>query len=141
MTTVATRQGDGAPTVLIVDNAALQRRSLATVVQAVGLQAIEAGDAAAALSLAEAIAFDAIITDIEMAPINGFAFIARLTRLYAGKPPPIIVCSVLTGSRSFEKLAEAETNIFAVLQKPIVAAPVLAAVRKALERGNASAGS
>ena len=117
---------------LIVDDSDSIRRELRAALEPLNLEIFEAANGRDALDLATNTDFAVIITDIEMAPINGFALLSRLERLHRDRRrPKVIVCSALVNSRTLDDTAR-ENEVFALVAKPIVPTLLLATVAEAL---------
>jgi CheY-like chemotaxis protein len=77
---------DDRPLVLIVDDDFAVRESLASAMQAFGFRTSTAGNGAEGLTALEAEAPSAIITDLHMPEMDGFALISALHRSDTGIP-------------------------------------------------------
>jgi signal transduction histidine kinase/DNA-binding response OmpR family regulator len=88
---------EGAPgsPVLIVDDDAQAAELIANMLRSAGLSVCIAGDARAALALAEQEAPCAITLDLHMPGIDGWALLTQLKRSPATARIPVIVCSVI----------------------------------------------
>jgi len=73
---------------LVVDDEAVTRRVVIYALQAIGVQVIDAKDAASALELAQEHAVDLMLVDINLPDMDGFSLMKRLRALQAN--PPII---------------------------------------------------
>jgi len=86
---------DPAPTVLVVDDDAMVRGLETTILKSHGYRVLEAGNAAAALRLADqAVEIDLLITDYSMPEVNGLE-LARRFRLTHPKTPVLMVSGSL----------------------------------------------
>jgi CheY-like chemotaxis protein len=121
-----------APRLLIVDDSESVRRVIRGALEPLRLEIYEAANGRDALDLAADTDFDVIVTDIEMAPINGFALLSRLERLYRERRrPKVLICSALVRSRTLDQTAR-ENDVFALIDKPIDPVLLLAAVAEAV---------
>ncbi|MFP4271191.1 MAG: chemotaxis protein CheW, partial [Alphaproteobacteria bacterium] len=94
--------------VLIVDDSSLFRNLLTPILVANGYGVATAESAATALELrARGERFDAIITDIEMPGMDGFAFAAEVKRGGAWAHLPVIALTSYTSTRDVERGREA----------------------------------
>ena len=117
------------PTVLIVEDEALQRRSAVEMVEEAGFHAIEARDGAEAMDLLETVPdIRAVLTDVDMpASIDGIKLAACIHRkwpaiaivLISGKVVPRLG-DVPTGARFFSKPYQ-EEELVAVLRNLVTA--------------------
>ncbi|MHA6346520.1 response regulator [Roseivivax sp. CAU 1761] len=80
---------------LVVDDNSLSRRKLGMAVQRLGHDAEMAGDGAEALAMLGAAPFDAVLLDIVMPEMDGFAVLAALKADDALRDIPVIVISDL----------------------------------------------
>ncbi len=69
-----------APVALVVDDEALVRRFVSTVLRHEGWSVVEAGSAVAALAMADAGPFDLLVTDYEMPGVTGVALALLLRK-------------------------------------------------------------
>jgi two-component system chemotaxis sensor kinase CheA len=102
------RAGETAPRVLVVEDSAFFRQMLVPALTAAGYAVTAVARAAEALALAqEGVAFDAIVSDIEMPDMNGLAFVARLRAGGAWAQLPVIALTGLTRPGEIEAGREA----------------------------------
>jgi DNA-binding NarL/FixJ family response regulator len=85
--------GDGAVTVLVVDDQVLIRAGLAALLRAApGIEVVgEAGGGEEAVALAASARPDVVLMDIRMPGVDGIAATRRILAAESGKPPHIIV--------------------------------------------------
>lgn len=108
--------------VLIADDDAAFRNSLAVLLDRHDFQCVGAPDAAAALALLESTRFDALIADIHMPGNAGLEFIEAVPQVAAGLP-----ILLLTGRPSIETAARAVgLRVAAYLTKPPQIAELIA---------------
>lgn len=84
-----------APRILVVDDSMNTREIERDVLEAHGYQVVLADDGQDGLAKAQAQAFDAVLTDIEMPHMNGFVLTERLRQLDAYRDIPIIIITSL----------------------------------------------
>jgi DNA-binding NtrC family response regulator len=118
--------------VLIVDDEASQRAGLAGMVTAWGMVADTASDGAEALEKLGQSSVDVILTDLNMAGMDGFELLDKLQRL--GDSPPAIVLTAFGSVESAVKTVH-ELGAFWFLEKPIQASALEALVRRAASHG------
>lgn len=124
------------PQILLVDDSDAARLCTRTILEALDAPVTEAASGQHALALLAARDFDLIVTDLEMAPVDGFALIANIQRLPPARRPKIIVCSSLVGQRWLRGRGELRAAA-ALVAKPVCPAALLEAVHDALTRGDA----
>ncbi|MBI1244398.1 MAG: response regulator [Alphaproteobacteria bacterium] len=113
--------------ILLVEDNDVNRYAAAKMLEALGVEIIEACDGAQALMLAEAGRYDAILMDVQMPRLDG---LEATRRLRAGKGPnahtPVVA---LTANAFVEDVARCrEAGMNAHLAKPIRAATLCAAI-------------
>lgn len=123
---------DGASAILLVDDSDAARRCTRTILEALDVPITEAASGQEALALLAARDFDLVVTDLEMAPVDGFALIAGIQRLPVARQPKIIVCSALVGERWLRGHGELRAAV-ALVSKPVSPAPLLEAAHAALK--------
>ena len=77
------------PSILVVDDKASMRDMLAMALQQKGMSVTQAENGEAALKLARAQRFDAIVSDLKMPKLDGLGLLRELAK--AGEPPPFIM--------------------------------------------------
>ena len=111
---------------LIVDDNRHARLLLAQIVRAVGVSQIsEAADGGEGLGILRDRPIDIVLTDLEMAPMDGVAFVQAIRRSPSGRIQltPVIM---ITGHATATKLTEArDAGVNEFMAKPIVARAVL----------------
>lgn len=107
-------------TVLIVDDSQHFRRILRLVLRNLGvLKVVEAMDGAAAFECLKTDLVDIIITDLEMAPVDGISF-TRQVRNIEISPQPFVPIIMLTGHTQREWIVEArDAGVSELLAKPL----------------------
>ncbi len=128
--------GESTTTVLLVDDSREVRQSVERLLEVSGYRVIAAGDGDEALeAAARGARFDILVTDLVM-PRRGGLEVAET--LCAARPGlPVVFISGYAGGTTPEALAATGGVL---LEKPFTSAALLAAVRRALERGRAPAG-
>ena len=104
--------------ILVVDNHEPERRQVASILNLHGHICSEAADSFAALDLLEQMAFDVIILDIHLTPIDGAEVLRRIRksgRAYANIPAVVITANDAVGSTA--ECMSAGADLF--LTKPV----------------------
>jgi CheY-like chemotaxis protein len=104
-------------TVLVVDDDALNRKLIETLLRADGHAVVSADTGAAALAAVAASRPDLLILDLMMPGMDGFEVIRRLRATPAGSRLPILMVTALDDPASRARLAAA--GIERVLTKPV----------------------
>ena len=127
-------EGDKAR-ILVVDDDAVVRRSIAEILSRAGHEIIQAGDGSEACRIARLGDVDLIILDLFMPKKDGIETIMELRTFAAGVP--IIAISGGGADHSGVDLLKAAVLLGAVgsMEKPFAPGEMLEAVRKALEGG------
>lgn len=123
------KPGTPPPRVLIVDDAPLNRELLANILQSVGCEVREAGDALEALEECRHWQPDLVMLDLHMPGMDGYEAIRRIRACHSGQEVPVVVvtAAVLEEERELSRAAGAT----AVVHKPFRLEEVFAAVRAA----------
>jgi two-component system chemotaxis response regulator CheB len=106
--------------VLIVDDSAVVRQTLADIVAAhpaLEVMATAADPFQAADRMRRALP-DVVVLDVEMPRMDGITF---LRRLMAQRPLPVVICSTLAGDGSATFLAAMEAGAVEIIEKPKLA--------------------
>jgi CheY-like chemotaxis protein len=117
----ARRQAD----VLVVDDNASVRTSLAGILRQAGYSVAEAGDGLDALEYVEAGSARVLLLDISMPRLDGIEFLDRLAA-----PPPAILISAVVDTHEVDHL---DGKVLGHLRKPVNPPDLLALVARALE--------
>jgi CheY-like chemotaxis protein len=116
------------PCVLLVDDDSAVRRALYLLVDSLGWDAIEAGDASQALKCLQERPYDLAIIDIKMPDTNGIE-LCRLIHLNTAHPVPVVI--ILSGYvDSTHREAALTAGAAAILEKPIGRDELREAMRK-----------
>ena len=117
--------------VLIVDDEQSAREGLSEIVSAWGYEAKAASDGVEALQIAEEFLPAAIITDIRMPKLDGFALLARLRQ---DLPESAVI--LLTGQASIEDAVRAvkEEGAYYYFEKPINTRQLSVVLQRAIEQ-------
>jgi CheY-like chemotaxis protein len=126
-------EADMAVKILVVDDEHDVRTFLSGVLEREGYSTIVAADGVEAFELLEREKPDLVILDLQMPNQTGTDFYRRLTHHHEMAETPVIVVSGIAGRH----LAVSEP--FAVFDKPIDEGDFVAAVEKALEKGQTGA--
>jgi two-component system, chemotaxis family, chemotaxis protein CheY len=78
-------------TILIVDDSSMVRRYVHQALQALGFEVLEAGDGERALAIVGSHLPALVISDVNMAPMNGFELLAALRERYTRQQLPILM--------------------------------------------------
>lgn len=117
--------------ILIVDDSALSRRTLRRILEGAGYSVLEAEEGMAALELYFIERPKAVLLDLVMKGMYGLDVLAKLREMDRDARVVIASADVQTSTRM---LAE-EAGACAVITKPLVAAEVLEALKKAIAGG------
>lgn len=119
-------------TVLVVDDSAVMRQMIATVLQEAGHRVLLAEGGPQALALARSHSADLVLTDWTMRPMDGGELIAQLRALPAYARRPIAVLSTLSGAAEKAQARAAGANGW--LCKPLNAQTLLDVMQALLTR-------
>ena len=121
---------EGSPTVLVADDEAGMRESVARALRREGLQVTAVEDGAAALDALRREPVDLLVADLRMPGLDGLELL-RAAKLVA----PDMEVVVLSGHATVEEAVEAmKEGAYDFLTKPFDRAPLVRVVRQALER-------
>lgn len=106
--------------VLIVDDSRTARKYLARCLADLGVaEVVEAEEGAEAIDLLRNFAADIVISDLNMAPLDGIEF-TRLLRNSADSPAPLIPIIMLTAEATRKQLDNAlDAGVHSFLAKPV----------------------
>ena len=121
--------------VLIVDDEANLRSTVARTLRSEGFETAEARDGVEAVSLLQRGGIDAVLLDLQMPRLDGFGVLSALAE-EEGAPPVI----VLTAHASLDNAVKAvRGGAYDFIEKPPAAEAVLLRLRRALESASRSA--
>ena len=110
--------GPGLLNVLVVDDSAIVRQVLMTVLsEKRGFRVTVASDPIIAMDKMKKFSPDVILLDLEMPRMDGMTF---LEKLMSQNPIPVVVCSGLTGPRTEEAIRALEIGAVDLITKPKV---------------------
>lgn len=115
--------------VLVVDDRAVDRRLVRVLLEAAGHEVDEAPDGRAALDQLRDAAYDAVVSDVKMPYVDGFALAAALR----GPGQPKVVLLSGTYDEPWDVEVAREVGAAALLPKPVSAAKLLEALAPATE--------
>ncbi len=116
-------------TILIADDEALARQSIAEVLQEEGYQTYEAADGQAALNILEQTEVDVVLSDLKMPKVDGLGVLQVIRDRY-----PQTMVLLMTAYASIETVVEAlRLGAQDYLLKPLLVDDVLHRVRRLLE--------
>lgn len=116
--------------VLIADDEAPQRSTLAGYLKKRGFEVLEAGDGAAALGTLERETVDLLLTDLRMPGLDGLELLKKARELN-----PLVEVIVMTAFGTIESAVEAmQAGAHTYIQKPVSLAELQIQVDRALER-------
>ncbi len=124
---------DGAPKILLVEDDATLRHTLALNLRAEGNQVVEADDGESGLSSARAEAPDLVVLDVMLPRLDGLT-VCRILRRDSAVP---IILLTARGAET-DKIIGLETGADDYIVKPFSLGEFLARVRAALRRGAAA---
>ena len=106
-----------AKTVLVVDDSAVMRQMISSVLQGAGYRVLLAEGGAQALAHARAHSAHLVLTDWTMLPMNGGELIRQLRVLGAYARVPVVVLSTMSGAAEKSEARQAGANGW--LSKPL----------------------
>jgi DNA-binding NtrC family response regulator len=118
--------------ILVVDDDSGMRKSLAMILRRERYQVTESGSVAEAVARLKAEAYDLVIADLMMEPLNGLDLLA-LVRKYRPECPVIVITAFGTPEARSEALQLGAVDF---LDKPIQAPPLLLRIREILPSGD-----
>jgi len=128
--------GPTPPRVLLVDDEALFRETLAKVLRARGLEVRTAGSGAGAFDAIEAEPADAVVLDLKMPGLDGLATLRRLQEIAPGVP-----VIILTGHGTVDAgLTALDDLAFDFLLKPVSPDRLLEVILAAIAAGRTPEG-
>ena len=126
------------PRVLIVDDEESTRLLLARLLSSdLGVEAQLAGTCEQALRLAESDAYDAILLDLLMPGIGGYALLHEIRASAPNAATPVTIVSVVGEQETIDRCLTAGANAYHV--KPVRRAELVATVRAQLSRARSLA--
>jgi DNA-binding response OmpR family regulator len=126
------------PRVLIVDDEESTRLLLARLLSSdLGVEAQLAGTCEQALRLAESDAYDAILLDLLMPGIGGYALLHEIRASTPNAATPVTIVSVVGEQETIDRCLAAGANAYHV--KPVRRAELVATVRAQLSRARSLA--
>ena len=114
--------------VLVVDDSAMSRRILRTILEPIGVQVVEAPDGIVALERYFHDKPDVVLLDLVMVGMYGLDVLAKLREM---DPKASIIVATADIQTSTRRLAE-DAGAFRVITKPFVAEDLVSAVNAAL---------
>jgi signal transduction histidine kinase/DNA-binding response OmpR family regulator len=119
---------DAAPlSILLVEDVALNRRMIATMLGRHGHRVTEAADGTEALGLASERAFDLVLLDLGLPDVDGFTVLETIARLPRNRATPVVVLTAATSGAVAEQARRQDAVL--VLHKPISASDLRAAIQ------------
>jgi two-component system, chemotaxis family, chemotaxis protein CheY len=126
-----------ANTILIVDDSTMVRRYVRESLEALGFEVVEAADGESALTQVSRALPALVISDVNMAPMNGFELLAALRARYSRKELPILMLTTEADDKL--KLRGKEVGANGWLVKPFDPARMSAVVQHLLASSAGSA--
>jgi CheY-like chemotaxis protein len=126
------------PLVLIVDDSTAWRALMRAQLSGLALEIEEAGEGGAAFESLLTKRFDLMITDLNMAPVDGRQLISAARLMKSDRRPRIIVCSA-DHDRPDAATRLALQSADRVLAKPLTAATLVSAVSALLTKASGAA--
>jgi two-component system, chemotaxis family, chemotaxis protein CheY len=127
-----------ANTILIVDDSTMVRRYVRQSLEALGFEVVEAADGESALKQVSRGLPALVISDVNMAPMNGFELLAALRARYSRKELPILMLTTEADDKL--KLRGKEVGANGWLVKPFDPARMSAVVQHLLASSAAPEG-
>ncbi len=103
-------------TILVIDDSQTARHYHQTILVHAGFRVLAAEDGSVGLEMLFQYGADVVITDVNMARMNGYEFIERVRREQAFEHTPIIIISTETGDADKRQGYAAGANLY--LTKP-----------------------
>ena len=113
--------------VLVVDDEASVRSTLAAILESAGHHVIEAEDGRAALQLLQEHEFDVLVLDLHMPRIDGLTVLRQIQV----PPPVVIVYSAFALYKTEDVRDEVGAKVFRYMRKPVPPLELIAAVNEA----------
>jgi two-component system chemotaxis response regulator CheY len=107
-------------TILIVDDSAMVRRYVRKALEGLGFDVLDAPDGPSALGILESAVPALLISDLNMAPMNGFELVAAVRQKHSRKELPVLMLT--TESDDTLRLRGKEVGANGWLVKPFDAA-------------------
>lgn len=126
-----------ANTILIVDDSTMVRRYVRQSLEALGFEVVEAANGESALTQVSRALPALVISDVNMAPMNGFELLAALRARYSRKELPILMLTTEADDKL--KLRGKEVGANGWLVKPFDPARMSAVVQHLLASSAGSA--
>ncbi len=124
----------GAPVILLCDDSAIERSSIARWLQSSGYMVHEAEDGEAALEMLRELQVDLVLLDLNMPQVDGFGVLTYLQE--HRRSLPVIVLSGMQPNKIQNGIHKLPTHeLPPLLMKPIDADQLLGVVALALEGG------
>ncbi len=125
--------GARAPRVLIVEDSPSMRRFLTTLLVAAGFDCAEAAGGAQGLEMFLREPFDLVLSDLQMAGVNGYQLLAAITLLPPWRRRPVVLLSAEMDEPSIRSRPELRAAA-AMLTKPVDPAELITTLRDVLPR-------
>ncbi|HWX01637.1 response regulator [Collimonas sp.] len=119
-------------TILVVDDSAVMRKLLSSILLEQAYEVVLAADGEAALQQARSAAVDLVLTDWNMPAMGGGQLIRQLRRLTGYAETPMLVLT--TEARESEKADARQSGASGWLRKPVESATLLEVVASLLEQ-------
>ena len=119
-------------TILVVDDSAVMRQMISTVLEAAGYRVLLADDGGTALEQVRKTAVDLVLTDWIMMPMDGGELTRQLRLLTDYSEVPILVLSTVSSDKSKAEAKRAGANGW--IAKPIKPATLLGVVGSLINR-------
>src|SRR5687768_11286702 len=120
--------------ILILEDGALDRKFLMTLLASAGHTISEASDGAEGLLVAESTRPDLVISDILMPTVDGYEFVRRLRGIQGLEQTPVIFYTAVYHEREARVLAQ-QCGVTDILTKPSASSVILAMVDAVLAHG------
>jgi two-component system cell cycle sensor histidine kinase/response regulator CckA len=128
------------PCILVLEDRAIDRLFLKTLLGYRGFTVLEAGDGEQGLAIATTTALDLVISDVLMPKMDGFQFVRELRRHPSGRDVPVIFYTATYHEAEARALAD-ECGVVDLMIKPSEPEVILARVDAVLARGGPRAGA
>ena len=115
--------------ILVVDDSAMSRRIMRTILETQGMEVVEAGDGIVALERYFLEKPDVVMLDLVMTGMYGLDVLGKLREMDPRAAVVVATADIQTSTREMAREAGAST----VITKPFVAEDLVAAVKFALE--------
>ena len=122
------------PTILVVDDSAMMRRTLTLTLQKVGYRVLQARDGWEAIELLQQnTSIELIVSDLEMPNLNGFEFLNKLRQTSDFSKIPVVMLTSRSNDKHRQLAMQLGANAY--LSKPYIEQEFLSVLKTIIGRG------